>query len=123
MLANGRASRFVATIAVLVSSVLAGCEQDTFDPKDKWNYLVCTLRDREQPEHVAFAVREDGKAVAAYLRKVMRATVTPFEIVFEYYKDGHGAKWRISRIDGAAEMSDHYRIYRGTCVKAEGAKF
>jgi hypothetical protein len=53
----------------------------------------------------------------------MTATVTPFEIVFEYYKDGVLAKWRISRVDGAAEMSDFHRIYRDTCAKAEGAKF
>ena len=117
-------SRRLATIGVLSAAALAGCDQDTFDPnKEKWNYLVCTLQERKQPEHVAFAVREDGKAVAAYLRKVLSATVTPFEVVFDYYKDGTGAKWRISRTDGTAEMSDYYRIYRGTCVKAEGAKF
>lgn len=116
-------SRRLAAIIIVVPALLAGCDQDTFDPKDKWNYLVCTLQERKQPEHVAFAVREDGKAVAAYLRKVMSATVTPFEIVFKYYEDGHLAKWRISRTDGAAEMSDFHRIYRGSCVKADGAKF
>src|SRR5262245_33588031 len=101
MLANSSASRFVRTIAILVSSALAGCDQDTFDPnRDKWNYLVCTFKEREQPEHVAFAVRENGKAVAAYLRKVVSASVTPFEILFEYYKGGHFASWRISRLDG-----------------------
>lgn len=73
-------------IAVLATGALAGCNQDTFDPKDNWNYLVCTMGERKQPEHVAFAVQEDGKAVAAYLRKIMSATVTPFEIVFESMK-------------------------------------
>lgn len=123
-LARSVASRRNAAIAVLLTAALAGCDQDTFDPnKEKWNYLVCTLQERKQPEHVAFAVREDGKAVAAYLRKVLSATVTPFEIVFDYYKDGVGAKWRISRTDGTAEMSDFYRIYRGSCGKADGVKF
>ena len=110
-------------IAILMPIGLAGCKEETFDPSDKWDYLVCTLSHRQQPEHVAFTVRENGRAVAAYLRKVVSATITPFEIVFKYYEDGHLAKWRISRIDGAAEMSDFYHIYRGTCVKAEGAKF
>lgn len=121
----GAASGFIrrAAIAALAIGALAGCDQDTFDPKENWNYLVCTMDERKQPEHVAFAVREDGRAVAAYLRKVLSATVTPFEIVFEYYKDGHLAKWRISRTDGVAEMSDFHRIYRGSCVKADGAKF
>ena len=123
MFANGSASGLQITIAISVSSALAGCDEDTFDPKDKWSYLVCTLKEREQPEHVAFAVRQDGKAIAAYLRKVISATVTPFEIVFEYYKDGHLAKWRISRTDGTAEMSDFNRVYRGTCTKADEAKF
>lgn len=118
------ASRRNAAIAVLLPAALVGCDQDTFDPnKEKWNYLVCTMQERKQPEHVAFAVRDDGKAVAAYLRKVMSATVTPFEIVFKYYEDGHLAKWRISRTDGAAELSDFHRIYRGACVKADGVKF
>jgi hypothetical protein len=107
----------------LLSGAVAGCDQGTFDPNEKWNYLVCTLQDRNQPEHVAFAVRDNGKAVAAYLSRVTSATVTPFGIVFEYYKEGHFAKWRISRTDGTAEMSDFHRIYRGTCAKAEGAKF
>src|SRR5262249_39279878 len=120
---NGFASGLLATIVILVSSTLAGCDQDTFDPKEKWNYLVCALKERQQPEHVAFAIREDGKAVAAYLGRVIKATVTPFEISFEYYKQSQFAKWRISRTDGAAEMSDGYHIYRGTCTKAEGIKF
>ena len=121
--AGRRASKRLAAIAVLSTSALAGCDQGAFDPNEKWNYLTCTLQERKQPEHLAFAVRDDGKAVAAYLRKVTSATVTPFEIVFDYYKDGQFAKWRISRTDGTAEMSDLHRIYRGTCVKAEGAKF
>lgn len=108
---------------VLLLSTLTGCDEDTFDPKENWNYLVCTLKDREQPEHVAFAVRKDGHAVAAYLRKVMDATITPFEIVFKYYKSGTLAEWRISRTDGTAEMKDFGRIYRGSCTKAEGTKF
>jgi len=115
----------IASIALVTSTALAGCDQDTFDPnKEKWSYLVCTFKELKQPEHIAFAVRDDGKAVAAYLRKVMSATVTPFELVFDYYKDGHSAKWRISRTDGAAEFTSQYRyIYRGTCEKADSVKF
>ena len=74
-------SRRLAAIALLLPPALAGCDQGTFDPNEKWNYLVCTLQERKQPEHVAFAVRDDGKAVAAYLRKVMSATVTPFGVL------------------------------------------
>lgn len=116
-------SRTAIVLPLLIAVGLTGCNEQTFNPKEKWNYLVCTLKERPQPEHVAFALRDDGKAVAAYLRKVVTATITPFEIVFDYYKDGHGAKWRISRTDGTAEMSDYRRIYRGTCVKADGAQF
>jgi hypothetical protein len=120
---GGPRSPAVIPILLAFAVALAGCSEETFNPKDKWNYLVCTLKERQQPEHVAFALRDDGKSVAAYLRKVIDATITPFEIVFEYYKDGNKAHWRISRTDGSAQMSDFYRIYRGTCVKADGAQF
>ncbi len=113
----------VAKVALIaVTGALAGCgTEETFNPKEKWNYLVCTLKDRQQPEHVAFVIRDDGKAVAAYDKKVVKATITPFEIAFVHY-DGLVRSWRISRTDGSAEMTYHDRIYRGSCVKAEGAK-
>ena len=112
-------------IAILMPIGVVGCKEETFVLlRISGIYLgLYILSHRQQPEHVAFTVRENGRAVAAYLRKVVSATITPFEIVFKYYEDGHLAKWPISRIDGAAEMSDFYHIYRGTCVKAEGAKF
>lgn len=114
----------IASIALVAGAAFTGCDQDTFDAnKESWNYLVCTFPNRTQPEHVAFAVRDGGKAVAAYLRKVISATVTPFEIVFDYYHDGHSVKWRISRTNGAAHMSTVSNLYLGTCSKAEVAKF
>jgi hypothetical protein len=113
----------MARIALIAAAgALAGCgAEETFNPKEKWNYLVCTLKDRPQPEHIAFVIRDDGKAVAAYEKKVVKATITPFEIAFDHY-DGLSRRWRISRTDGSAEMTYHDRIYRGMCVKAEGAK-